>query len=324
MSAKYRIAAYGADDSVVKEVTKPEDVKEFLGKYAVTWLDCMGAGEKDVEGISGIFNFHKLTQHAYFHSPQRSKLEDYGTYFYLIIKEVEYKKDVKGHKVGIYVGNNYLVTLRENASEALEPIAQMITGKSARVLSAGPDYLCYLIIEEIVDQYMPILDNFEKQIDILENEILGTVSKDTQKKIFKIKRDLLNFRKIVWPMRDLLLKFERSDLPNLTDKTRIYLRDVYDHVITITDIVETYRELTSNVVEAYLTTISNSINQVVKVLTVLAALAVPATIITSFYGMNMVAFPEEALGANEYYFAIALIIIPTVIMLFYFRRKKWI
>ena len=325
MSAKYRIAAYGPENSVVKEVAKPEDVKEYLGKYSVTWLDCMGANEKDVETLGSIFNFHKLTQHSYFHSQQRSKLEDYGTYFFLIIKEIEYKKEIKGHKVGVYTGNNYVVTLRENASEIFEPIVQMINGKNPRIMSEGPDYLCYLLIDEIVNQYMPILDSFEKQIDGIENEILGTVSQETLKRIFKIKRDLLNFRKILWPIRDMLLRFERGSMPNLSDKTRVYLRDVYDHMITITEIVETYRELTSNVVEAYLSTISNNINQVVKVLTVLASLAVPATIITSFYGMNLT-FPDQKFFGEEtgYYFVLLLMLVSTAALLLFFWRKKWI
>lgn len=325
MPSKYRLIGFSETESEIKEAASINEVEDFLNKHRVVWLDCVGLNQSEAEEVANKFSFHKLTVEAYFHTPQRSKVEDYATYFYAIIKEVEYKKEVRGRKIALYVGKNYLVTLREQESHNIDFVIKRIKEKNQKILSSGPDYLCYLIVDGVVDDYMPILDYIETEVDVIEKEILANATPETLKKIFKLKKDILLFRKIVWPMREVLLKFERDDLPYMTDKTRVYMRDVYDHIITITDIIETYRELASGVVEAYLTTLSNNINQVVKVLTVLASLAVPATVIASFYGMNLEPFPEkEIFGDHSYYFALFLIASSTALMMLFFKKKNWI
>jgi len=324
---KYKIAGFTANKAVieseVKETINPEDVRGFLDKYSVTWLDCAGLTEKETDEVGRLFGFHKLCMEDCSHFPQRPKIDDYKDYFFMVIKEIEYRKEVRANQVSIFVGKNYIVTIREKPGDLFQHIFERIAEKSPKFEDKSSDYVCYLVIDRVVDGYIPILEVIEDEIEVVEKDILGDVSKETLKKIFKLKKDLLMLRKIIIPTREMLLYFEREDLPNMNDKTRVYLRDVYDHIITATELIDTYRELTSGTIESYLSTLSNSINSVVKVLTVLASLALVPTLIASIYGMNFEFMPELH-WKYGYPFALALMLLTTVIMLTYFKRKKWI
>jgi magnesium transporter len=327
--AKYKLAAFSATKyeiaSEVKDIFGPQEVKDFLGKYAVTWLDCTGATQADIAAIGEVFGFHRLCLEDCLKLPQRPKVSDYGDYFYMVIREIEYHKDVHSHQISMFVGKNYVVTVREKHNKLLDPLFERIEQKSPRLQDKGTDYLCYAITDQIINGYAPILDVIEDEIEAVEKEILGKTSKETLKEIFKLKKDLLLLRKIIIPTREMLMYFEREDLPNMSDKSRIYFRDVYDNIVGCMELIDTYRELTSGVIESYLSTLSNSINSVVKVLTVLASLALIPTLIASIYGMN-VDFPETEIlgGRNTYYLALAIMLLTTVIMLYYFRKREWI
>ena len=326
--AKYRLAAFSATKfEIVTEVTelaKPEDVKGYLGKYAVTWLDCVGLTEANIGALGEIFGFHRLCLEDCSQLPQRPKVDDYGDYFFLVIKEIEYSKgDVKAHQVSMFVGRNYVVTIREKPSNLLDPLFDRIAQKSPRLQDKGSDYLCYAIVDRVIDGYAPILEVVEDEIEAVESEILlDKVSKETLKRIFKMKRDLLLLRKIIIPTREMVLLFQRGDFPNMTDKARIYLRDVYDNIIAFQDLIDTHSEIVSSIVEAYLSTISNNINNVVKVLTVLATLGIMPTVISGIYGMNF-DVPEYKWKWG-YYYALGLMLVSTVAVLYYFKKKKWI
>ncbi len=323
---KYKLAGFSQGkagiESEVKEIADPVDAKAFLGKYSVTWLDCAGLSEKETSDLGDIFGFHKLCIDDCSHFPQRPKIDDYKEYFFLVAKEIEYKKEVKSHQVGVFVGRNYMVTVREKPGDLFQALFDKIADKSPRLEDKGSDYLCYAVVDKVVDGYIPILEVIEDEIEAVEKDILGDVSKETLKKIFKLKKDLLLLRKIIIPTREMLLFFEREDLPNMSDKTRVYLRDVYDHIVTATELVDTYREMTSSTIESYLSTLSNNINQIVKVLTVLASLVLVPTLIAGIYGMNF-EMPEYK-WKYGYPFALALMLVTVLIQLILFKRKKWI
>jgi magnesium transporter len=327
--AKYKAAAFTATKyeiiSEVRDIADPQEVKDLLGKYAVTWLDCTGASEAEIGVVGEIFGFHRLCLEDCSKLPQRPKVSDYGDYFFMVVREVEYHKDVHSHQVGVFVGKNYVVTIREKQDKLFDPLFERISQKSPRLQDKGSDYLCYAITDQVIEGYAPILDVIEDEIEVVEKEILGKTSKETLKRIFKLKKDLLILRKIIIPTREMLLYFEREDLPNMTDRSRIYFRDVYDNIVGCMELIDTYRELTSGVIESYLSTLSNNINSVVKVLTVLASLALVPTLIASIYGMN-VDFPEKDIlgGRNTYYMALILMLVTTVLMLYYFRKKEWL
>jgi magnesium transporter len=327
--AKYKVAAFSATKfeivSEVKAISSPQEVKEFLGKYSVTWLDCTGANEAEIAAVGEIFGFHRLCLEDCSKLPQRPKVNDYGEYFFMVVREVEYHKDVHSHQVSMFVGRNYVVTIREKQDSLFEPLFERIAQKSPRLQEKGSDYLCYAITDQVIEGYAPVLEVIEDEIEAVEKEILGTTSKETLKRIFKLKKDILLLRKIIIPTREMLLYFEREDLPNMSDKSRVYFRDVYDNIVGCMELIDTYREITSGVIESYLSTLSNNINSVVKVLTVLASLALIPTLIASIYGMN-VDFPEKDIlgGRNTYYLALSTMLATTAIMLYYFKKKEWI
>ena len=326
--AKYKIASFSATKfevaAEVKDSSKLEDVKEMLGKYSVTWLDCVGATEAEIAAIGDIFGFHRLCLEDCSHIPQRPKVDDYGDYFFMVIKEIDYKKDVHAHQVNIFVGKNYVVTIREKDSGLFAPLFERIAEKSPRLADKGSDYVCYVILDRVVDGYAPILEVIEDEMEDVEKEILlERASKETLRKIFKLKKDLLLLRKIIIPTREMVLFFQREDFPNMTDKARIYLRDVYDNIIAFQDLIDTHSEITSSIVEAYLSTISNNINNVMKVLTVLATLGIIPTIISGIYGMNFVNIPEYKWEWG-YYYALSLMLLSTIAVLYLFKKKKWI
>jgi magnesium transporter len=327
--AKYKVAAFSASKyeiiSEVKDISSPQEVKDFLGKYAVTWLDCAAASEAEIAAIGEIFGFHRLCLEDCSKLPQRPKVSDYGDYFFMVVREVEYHKDVHSHQINMFVGKNYVVTIREKHDKLLDPVFERIAQKSPRLQDKGSDYLCYAITDQTVNGYAPILEVIEDEIEVVEKEILGKTSRETLGRIFKLKKDLLLLRKIIIPTREMLLYFEREDLPNMTDKSRIYFRDVYDNIVGSMELIDTYREITSGVIESYLSTLSNNINSVVKVLTVLASLALVPTLIASIYGMN-VNFPEEDLlgKRNMYYLAMGLMLASTIALVLHFRKRGWI
>jgi magnesium transporter len=327
--AKYRVAAFSATKyeiaSEVRDISSPQGIKEFLGKYSVTWLDCTNASVAEIAEIGEIFGFHRLCLEDCSKFPQRPKVNDYGDYFYMVIREIEYHKDVHSHQISMFVGKNYVVTVREKQDKLLDSLFERIAQKSPRLQDKGSDYLCYAISDQVIEGYAPILDIIEDEIEAIEKEILGTTSKETLRRIFKLKKDLLLLRKIIIPTREMLIYFEREDLPNMSDKSRIYFRDVYDNIVGSMELIDTYREITSGVIESYLSTLSNNINSVVKVLTVLASLALIPTLIASIYGMN-VDFPEKDVlgGRNTYYLALTLMLLTTGFMLYYFKKKEYI
>ena len=327
--AKYRVAAFSATKfeiiSEVRDISSPEEVKEFLGKYSVTWLDCTEASVAEIAAVGEIFGFHRLCLEDCSKLPQRPKVNDYGDYFFMVVREVEYDKEVSSSQISMFVGKNYVVTIQERHSSLLDPLFERIAQKSPRLQDKSSDYLCYAITDQIIESYAPVLEVIEDEIEIVEKEILGKTSKETLGRIFKLKKDLLLLRKIIIPTREMLLFFEREDLPNMTDKSRIYFRDVYDNIVGSMELIDTYREITSGVIESYLSTLSNNINSIVKVLTVLASLSLVPTLIASIYGMN-VDFPEkDLLGArNTYYMVLMMMLVSTLIMLYYFKKKEWI
>lgn len=320
---KYKLAGFSPHESEVKEISKPEEVDEFLKKYSVTWLDCVDISEDEIEEVGKIFNFHKLTLEDCIDTTQRPKVDNYKEYFFLIIKVIDYKRSIKSHQLAMFVGNNYVVTVREKSHDFLQSIFNKIQEKSPRILENSSDYLCYVIIDTVVDDYFPVLDKIEDRIEIIEEEIIKDVSKETLQKIFKLKKDLLLLRKIIWPCREMLMYLEKEDLPNVNETTIIYLRDVYDHIIRVTELIETYRELTSGALDTYLSTVSNNMNEVMKVLTVVASLVLVPALIAGIYGMNFRYMPELQ-WQYGYPFALGLMLFVMVVMALYFRKKRWI
>ncbi len=321
----YRIAAYSHSNSEVREAAELSEVSGFLGKYTVVWLDITSPTKEDIEKLGELFNFHRLALEDCLHTTQRAKVDNYGDHFFLIIKVVDYDVVAKAHQLSMFVGKNYIVTVREKEDPNLiNPILEKISLKSPNIIKNGTEYLCYVLLDTIVDNYFPIFDRIDDDIEYIEEKTIEDTPKDSVKRIFKLKKDLLTLRKAIFPTMEMIVCIQRADLPNMSKKTSIYFNDVYDHVVEVIDLLETSRELVSGALDIHMSKTQNVINEVVKMFTMFAILLMWPTVIGAIYGMNFPDMPEYHWGIYGYIFALGLMVTSMLLTWIYFKRKGWI
>jgi len=319
----YHIAAYSQNDSEIHKVDDISKVRKFLGKHPVVWLHIPEPKEKDTKALREIFGFHHLPLEDSIKFKQRPKFEDYDRHFFLTINIIEYSRTVESYQLGMFVGENYVVTLCEKDSPYIDEIFGRIESKNQRILANKTGFLCYLILDKVINNYFPLLDAVEEKLEGIEKEIIKKPSKKTLRKIFRLRKNLLLMRKAVWPVREMVYELQIADMPKSEKKSSVYYRDLYDHITRVIDLMETYREMLTEALETYLSTISNNMNEVMKVLTIVASLMMVPTLISGIYGMNFRHIPE--LGwTYGYPFALSLMAFTMLAMLLYFRHRKWI
>lgn len=312
----YQIAQVREGKVTLDEASSLDKVK--LGGGLV-WVHRVARTEKELADIKKLFGFHKLAIEDCVDRQQRPKVEIFEDYVLIIVKELELKGSVVVNQLGLFIGENYLVTVSSNELAEIKYVMEEL-GKGDGI---KPDFLAYRILDRIVDTYFPVLDGVEDEIEAVES---GIIKKPNDKKIaeriFKIRRELLSLRKATWPAREVFSSLSKGGLPFVSKKSLIYYRDIYDHVIIVIDLVETYRDLVSGVLETHLSSISNSLNEVMKVLTVIATIFIPLTFITGLYGMNFLNMPEIR-WEYGYAFALLLMLLVGLGMAWYFKRKGW-
>ncbi|MDB5386274.1 MAG: magnesium and cobalt transport protein CorA, partial [Planctomycetaceae bacterium] len=217
---------------------------------------------------------------------QRAKLEHYSEHQFLVFHQIEMTDKLLTEQISLFLGKDFVITFQEEPGDCLEPVRERIRNGVGMIRSLGPDYLAYAILDASVDHYFPVLEHFGEQLDDLEQQIISSPETTTMNEIHEIKRQLLTLRRKIWPLRDALNTLVRDPVPQVTEMTRIYLRDCYDHVMRIIDLLEMYRELGSDLLEFQLSSVSYKINEVMRVLTVIATIFIPLTFIAGVYGMN--------------------------------------
>ena len=305
----------------------PGAILAFMDKPTVTWIDVKGL--HDIEMIRKIgdhFSIHPLVLEDILNVNQRPKTEITENYIYAVLKMLTFNKDanrVEAEQVSILAGENYVITFQERADDVFDPLRERIRKSKGRIRTMGADYLCYALLDIITDHYFLMLEKIGEQMEDLEEELLKGPRKETLKQLYILKRENMLLRKSVWPLREVITQLERSESKLIRRKTIPYLRDLYDHTIQVIDTVETYRDMVSGLLELYLSSVSNRMNEVMKVLTIIATIFIPLTFIAGVYGMNFQYMPE--LEWPWAYFAVLLIMLLTGAgMLLYFRRKRWL
>ncbi|MBN2014065.1 MAG: magnesium/cobalt transporter CorA [Candidatus Altiarchaeota archaeon] len=321
----YQLAAYNQTDSVVREIEDPRMVSEYLNKYPVVWLDMASPPRGDIEALGSIFGFHKLALEDCLHTTQRPKVDNYGEYFFLIIKPAEYVETVEINHMSVFVGKNYIVTVRNKEDDHLiKPLLEQIRMKTTGVMKNGTDYLCYLLVDTIVDAYLPIFDLIDDKVEEIEAEIIEGTAREVIGKIFKLKKDLLLLRKAIFPTMETVVCMQRGGLPNMEDKTIVYFSDVYDHVVEVVDLLETSRELVSGALDIHMSKTQNAINEVAKIFAMLAIILMWPSVIGAIYGMNFPDMPEYHWGIYGYAFALSLMAVMMVVTVVYFKKRGWV
>jgi magnesium transporter len=308
--------------------TRPEECFPFRDETGVSWLNLEGIQDvAEVEKIGAYFHIHPLTLEDVVSTFQRPKIEDFGEYQYLVLKMLSH--DVQSsvlqmEQVSLVFGRNYLVCFQEGAvGDVFPPVRERLRNEQGRLRRSGPDYLAYALLDVVVDNYFIILEHIGETIEDLQNRLIENPEQEALHQIQHLKRELLTLRKAAWPLREVVSAMERSESPLIQDSTKLYLRDVYDHIIQVIDTVETYREMLSGMLDIYLSSVSNRMNAVMKVLTVIATIFMPLTFIAGVYGMNFRYMPE--LGSRwGYPGALVTMVIVGVGMVAWFRRRKWL
>ena len=324
---RIRIIDYDEAQFQEKEAKTVEECFPFKDKPTVTWINIDGVHQVDIiEKIGNHFNIHPLVSEDIVNTGQRPKMEDFVNYIFVILKMLYYDEKInetKAEQISLILGSNFVISFQENEGDVFDPIRERIRSDRGRIRKMGADYLAYALIDTIVDNYFIILEKLGEKIEEIEDELVTNPALETLQTIHSLKREMIFLRKSVWPLREVISRLERWESPLIDKSLNIYLRDVYDHTIQVIDAIETFRDTLSGLIDIYLSSVSNRMNEIMKVLTIIATIAIPLTVITGIYGMNFQFMPELQLQWSYPLVLLAMLTLG-ILMIRYFRRKKWI
>lgn len=324
---KFQVIEYDEHRLEEREVATAEQCFPFLDAPTQTWLNVTGVHELDaIEKIGQHLHLHPLLLEDIANTTQRPKVEDYEGYLFLVLKMLDYDEEqskVNVEQVSLVLGKDYLISFQENEGDVFDVIRARLRSGVGRLRRFGVDYLAYALIDAIVDNYFVILEKIGDDIEEIERHLVAASDQTTLEDIYNLKREMIALRRAVWPLREVIGFLERGESPLVQHSTLIYLRDVYDHTVQIIDTIESGRDLLSGMLDIYLSGLSHRMNEIVKVLTIFSTLFIPMTFFAGVYGMNFVYFPELQWRWGYLMFWMLMLGI-LVMMLLYFRRKRWI
>jgi magnesium transporter len=310
-----------------KQVRTVEECIPFKVTPTVTWVNIDGLHDVDVvEKLGRAFEFHPLILEDILNTGQRPKFEDYEKDVFIVLKMLGYngeQQTVETEQVSLILGRNFVISFQERVGDVFDSVRERLRNAKGRIRKQGADYLAYALLDAIVDSYFLILEKVGDKIELLEDELVSDPEEQTLQAIYRLKREMISLRRSIWPMRELIGGIQRSESELIAESTDVYLRDIYDHTIQIIDTIESFRDVVAGMLDTYLSSISNRMNAVMKVLTIIATLFIPLTFIVGVYGMNFEYMPELR-WRYGYPTVWAVMLAITIVMLVYFRRKKWL
>jgi len=324
---KITVIDYDKDSIQEKEPERVEDCFPLKDSKTVSWINIIGLQRVDIiEKIGRHFDLHPLLLEDILNTSQRPKMEDFDDHMEIVLKKLKYdgeKRDVAAEQMSLILGKNFVISFQEQAGDMFDSIRERLRTGKGRIRSMGADYLAYALLDAVVDNYFVIFENIGDRIDDMEKEVIEDPVPETPRTILRVKRNMIFLRKSIWPLREILSGLERAESPLIQESTGPYLRDVYDHTIQVIETLETFRDMLSGLSDLYLSSISNKMNEVMKVLTMIATIFIPLGFLAGLYGMNFEHMPE--LGWHGSYFVLLGIMAFTAIgMLLYFKWKDWL
>jgi magnesium transporter len=323
------VVAYSDEELFEEADTSLERVAELRGQYKVLWIDISGLSDVSaIEQLGEHFNLHRLALEDVFNVHQRPKCDEFDDHLFLVARMAERGKHLETEQLVAFLGKDFLITVQEHPGDCFDPIRKRIKDKRGRIRRAGNDYLFYALLDAIIDDYFPVLEELGDTLDAIEDRVIAKPHPQHVRELHDLKRDLLVLRRAVWPHREMINSILRDENQLFEERTRLYLRDGYDHTIQLMDIIETYREIASGLVDVYISSMSAKLNEIMKVLTVIATIFMPLGFIASYFGMNFDTkspwnMPE--LGWRfGYIYAVVLMLLSAAGMLWYFARNGWI
>ncbi|MBX7075527.1 MAG: magnesium/cobalt transporter CorA [Pirellulales bacterium] len=325
-----KVIAYGNQQFVERELRDPEELKQILGHYPVGWLNVDGLGDENVIArIGQVFGLHLLALEDVMNTHQRAKVEDYGDYLFVTARMVNHGQHVETEQLSMFLGRNFVITFQEFPGDSFDPVRERLRNARGMLHASGPDYLAYALLDSVIDAFFPALEHYGEMLDELEAEVLTAPNLHSVSRIHEIKNELILLRRAIWPQREAINTLLRDPHDIVSNETRLHLRDCYDHTVQIIDLVEVYREIASGLTDLFVSSASNRMNEVMKVLTIIATIFIPLTFITSIYGMN---FNTDASPWNMpelnmplgYVGVWVVMVAVSVGMLYFFWRKGWL
>ena len=309
------------DDPTVDEVLALRDTE------TVSWINISGLQDVDlIRRLGDHFGIHPLVQEDIANTNQRPKIEEFDQHLFVALKmiyEDAAPSELVFEHVSLIIGPRYVLSFQETPVDVFGPVRERLRGTRGRIRTLGADYLGYALLDVIIDHYFVVLERYGSRSEELEEEILDDPTVQTQEKINALRRSLIHMRRSVWPVREILGRLERLESPLIDAETRPFLRDAYDHAVQVVDVVESLRDLVSGLTDLYMTVLSNRMNEIMKVLTIIGTIFIPLTFVAGIYGMNFEYMPE--LGYRYGYPIVwGVMLLVAAMLLLFFRRRDWI
>ncbi|MFC1508883.1 magnesium/cobalt transporter CorA [Candidatus Omnitrophota bacterium] len=321
------IMDYDATYFEEKELTEIEDCFPFRDKASVTWINVNGVHDPEIiEKIGKFFNVHSLTLEDILNTGHRPQIDDFEDYLYIVLKMLSFdiqENNILSEQVSLVLGYNYVISFQEKEGDVFDPLRNRIRNGKGRIRKMSTDYLAYSIIDAVIDNYYIILEKINEKIEVLEEELVMNPTPKILQAIHDLKREMLYIRKSIWPLRDIIDSLERGESLLIQDTTQVYLRDLYDHTIQIIETVDILRDMISGMLDIYLSSVSNRMNEVMKTLTIFAAIFIPLTFIAGIFGMNFEYMPELKLRWAYPTLLITMLILGMSLFV-YFKKKNWL
>ena len=303
-----------------------DEIQRLLQQPGVTWVNVAGLHEVEVvDRLASMFGIHPLIREDILDTTHRPKVQDLEEYLFLVLRTLRFDQQaVKIHsrQISLIIGQNYLISFQENGDDLSAAIGPRLAVEQGRLRKSGPDHLAYCILDTVVDEYFDVLEKLGERIEFLEEELVSKASRTQVKDIHTLKTQMISVRKAVWPLREVVNRLLDGESPLIKENTIPYLRDVYDHTIHCIDTIETFRDIVSGMLDIYLSSVSYRVNEIMKVLTIIATIFIPLTFLSGWYGMNFKYMPELQ-WQYGYPMVIAIAISIVTGLLIYFRRKHW-
>jgi len=328
--SEVRLLAYGLDEVHEEDIKEISELSRWLNRGPMMWIHVSGLGHAEsIQRIGEIFGIHPLALEDIVNAGQQPKLEEYGENLFIVLQAADMAEHLQLSQIGIYVGRDFVLTFEEGTDQALERVRERIHKGRGRIRKAGAEYLTYAILDSVVDHYFPLLEKYGEQLEKIEDEVIASPAPVIMSQIHQVKREFLTLRRTLWPLREVMTRLMDEDLALMSRDMRPFLRDCHDHIIQAIDLVSAYREISASLSDMYLSSVSNRMNEVMKVLTIIATIFIPLTFVAGIYGMN---FNPETSPWNMpelnwfwgYPLALFLMGVIAVILLIYFKRRKWL
>lgn len=326
-----RVMAFDKERLVEQPVEQVSQLASYLDESTVTWINVDGFGDATaIRQIGELFGLHSLALEDVINVHQRAKVEPYSDHLYIVTRLVtlNHPEHLESEQVSIFLGRNYVLTFQQQSGDCFDPVRERLRTSRGRIREAGADYLAYSLIDAVVDSYFPVVEQFADHLEDLEDQVAVGQSASVTGRVHELRNDLLMLRRSVRPHRDALNMLVRDEHPLISHETRVFLRDCYDHTVQLIELLEVYREMCADLRDYYLSLVSNRMNEIMKVLTIIATIFIPLSFVAGLYGMNFnTHLPGNMPELNLPYGYVGALVLMTCMaggMLAYFWRCGWI